>query len=250
MQKLNRTTGDRAQDEDWRRIYRRTDELETALSVLQGTSTASTTPNTSPIALLPSIAPGGPPLPVAVTAASGVSTAYSPSDHVHAGSKQVYIDASVPAGNTIANTASEVAFASSYTIPANVLAVGMSLRLKLYLLYNTVGASVTVQLKVKVGGQTVLDTGLVTLVGVMTNGGMAVDGDLFVTAIGVSGSVEAQGVAQMGAPLSGSSLNITNTAPYVVNTTTTEAVTVTWQFGTAATGDNVTLRAMRIEVLQ
>lgn len=85
MQKLNKTTGDRAQDEDWRRIYRRTDALETALSALQGTSTASTMPNTSPISPLPSIAPGGPPLPIAAAANSGASSAYSPSDHVHKG---------------------------------------------------------------------------------------------------------------------------------------------------------------------
>lgn len=370
MQKLNRSTGDRAQDEDWRRIYRRTDDLETAIAALKGTSTPTTTPTTSPVAPLPPIIPPAPgvssitsgtgnPLvtgdavlkagtgfridqagqqftlnalfgtyPVTVVTAAmspyvvlggdftifadttagdvtiqfvggGINTGrfvlvvntgtgtnsvnltsspnsvigitrlvkitgftsgwyqcdgtnwYSVTNSpVKPVPTQVYSDASVPGGNTISNTSSEVAFTSAYTIPANTLVAGQSLRLKLYLIYNCIVGSQVVELKVKIGSQTVLDTGLVTLIGPMTNGGMAVDADLFVTAIGASGSIEAQGASQLGAPASGSSINLTNTAPYTVNTTINEAITFTWQFTTANAGNNVTLRAARVEILQ
>jgi hypothetical protein len=163
--------------------------------------------------------------------------------------RQFYSDASVPAGNTISNSSAETAFASQYTIPANSLSSGQSIRLKLYAVYNIIAGSQVVEFKVKVGGQTLLGSGAVTLVGPMTNGGFALDADLFVTAIGTGGSIEAQGVAQLGAPASGSSINLTNTAPYMVNTTIGEPVTFTWQFTTANTGNNITLRAARIEVL-
>jgi hypothetical protein len=85
MQKVNKTTGDRTLDEDLRRLYKRGDDVDTAIAALQKASNASTSPNPSPISPLPGIAPGGPPLPVAANAVSGTSTAYSPSDHVHHG---------------------------------------------------------------------------------------------------------------------------------------------------------------------
>lgn len=163
--------------------------------------------------------------------------------------RQVYSDASVPIGNTIGNTTTETAFASSYVIPSNSLSAGQSLRIKLYGVYNIAAGPETVEFKVKIGTQTVLDSGAVTLVPPMTNGGIAVDADLFVNSVGSAGSIEAQGVGQLGAPTSGSSINLTNIAPYVIDTTINEAITVTWQFTTANAGNNVTLRAMRVEVL-
>lgn len=163
--------------------------------------------------------------------------------------RQVYSDSSVPAGNTISNSSAEVAFASAYTVPAGTLIAGQSIRIKLYAVYNTIAGAQTVEFKVKVGGLTVLDSGPVALIGPMANGGFALDGDLFVTSVGTSGSVEAQGAAQLGAPASGSSINLTNTAPYAVNTTISELISFTWQFTTANAGNNITLRAARIEVL-
>lgn len=85
MQKVTKTTDNRTLDEDLRRLYKRGDDVDTAIAALQKASIGTTKPNTSPIAPLPSIAAGGPPLPVAAAAASGSSSAYSPSDHVHKG---------------------------------------------------------------------------------------------------------------------------------------------------------------------
>lgn len=67
MQKINRTTNDRAQDEDWRRVYAELTSLRAALTALQTPTT--TTPNTSPIAPLPPVIP--PPPGVSSIAATG-----------------------------------------------------------------------------------------------------------------------------------------------------------------------------------
>lgn len=160
-----------------------------------------------------------------------------------------YSQAGTITGNTIVNTATETAFVSAYTFPANSFIVGQSVRIKLYFIYSVITGSQTIDMKVKLGAHIVLDTGITTISVPTTNSGIAVDGDLFIISTGTSGQVEAQGAAQVGVPSSGSSLNLPNTAPFTIDTTVSEPLTVTWTFGTADPGNTVTLRAMRIEVL-
>lgn len=250
MQKINRTTGDRAQDEDFRRLYDRGDKMEAAIAALKGTTAAPVSVNPGVITPLPSVSGGTTVQPVEVLPVVGTLPSFAHEDHAHNGMKQVYVDASVPAGNTIANTSADTAFASSYTIPANLLAVGMSLRVKLYGVYSLITGSQVVEWKVKLGSQTVLDSGTITIAGPDTSVGWTTDADLFVTAIGASGKLEIQGVSQMGAATSGSTINLPNTSPYTVDTTASQTITFTWQFTTANAGNTTTLRAARVEILQ
>lgn len=165
-------------------------------------------------------------------------------------SYQLYADSTVPTGNTITNSSAPISFASSYLFPANSIVAGQSFRIKLYGVFSLIAATGTVQLQVILGGQTVLDTGSETIAGGFSNGGFCLEGDLFITAIGTSGQIEAQGTAQFGTPVqSGHLLNLPNATPFTVNTTVSQALTFAWTFGTANAGNTVTLRAARVEQL-
>lgn len=164
----------------------------------------------------------------------------------------VYEDATVPGGNTIANTTTPAAFTSSYTIPANSLAVGSVIRVKLYGIYSTAIAPPTLSLTLALGGTTILASGAVTMVGSLTNNGWWADALLTVTAIGASGTVEAQGYAEFStAATTGLSLDLTNTAAIgSVDTTGTLALTVTAQWSAASASNSIQLREMIVEVMQ
>lgn len=86
--KINKTTGDRWQDEDWRRIYDLNTKLEARVSALEsGVAAPSTTtpPNITP---LPPVIPGSAGTtvnPVEATSVVGILPSWSASDHAHAG---------------------------------------------------------------------------------------------------------------------------------------------------------------------
>ena len=162
----------------------------------------------------------------------------------------VYADGSVPAGNTVANTTTETAFASTYTIPANRLKVNSVIRVKLYGTYGTTIISPTLTGKFKVGGTTVLNTGALTAVANLTNVGWWAEAILIVTSIGVTGTIEAQGFAEFAsAATTGLSVNLTNTATYTKDTTGTLALTITVQWSAASAANTITLRPITVEIL-
>lgn len=161
----------------------------------------------------------------------------------------VYSNTSVPAGNTIANSNSETAFASSYTIPANALVAGSIVRLKLYGVYGTTIVGPTIRGKVKLGATVVADTGSVTSVAGVTNGGWWAEVFFVCQTAGSGGTVEAQGYAEFStAATTGLSVNTPNTAAIAIDTTATQAITVTIQWGTADAANTITLREMTVEI--
>jgi len=163
----------------------------------------------------------------------------------------VYEDATVPGGNTVANTTTPTAFASSYTIPANSLAVGSVIRVKIYGIYSTALVAPTITAALKIGSVTVLTTGAITAIAGETNGGWWAEALLTVTAIGASGAMECQGYAEFStAATTGLSVNLTNTAVVgSIDTTGSLAMTVNVTWGTASASNTITLREMAVEIM-
>jgi hypothetical protein len=163
----------------------------------------------------------------------------------------VSANSSVPAGNTIASTAAETAFNSSYTIPANSLSVGDVLRVKVYGVYSTDTIAPTIIGKVKFGSVVMLTTGTInSLVGTSSNLGWWAEAEFIVQSIGASGAIEAQGYAEFAtAATTGLSVNLTNTAAKTVDTTVSQAITVTIQWGTSSAANTISLREFTVEKL-
>jgi len=165
----------------------------------------------------------------------------------------VYQDGSVPGGNTVASTAAETAFASSYTIPANTLVVGSVITIKLYGVYSTALVAGTIVAKLKIGSTVLLTTGTISaLVGSTTNFGWTAEATLIVTGIGASGTIEAQGLAEFDTTATaGLLVNLTNTAAIgSIDTTVGKTLTVTVTWGTSSASNSITLREMVVNIEQ
>lgn len=157
----------------------------------------------------------------------------------------VYVNTTIPAGNTVANTTTETAFASTFDIPANSLAVGSVIRIKLLGRFSTTGTP-TLRLRIKLDATTYIDTTAVTTV-TATNFGFVTDAQLVVTAIGASGTIDAQALTELGtAATTGQVVNSVNTAGITTDTTQALSVTVTAQWSAASASNTVTLHQMAI----
>ena len=160
-----------------------------------------------------------------------------------------YVDASVPAGNTIVNTSAEVAFASQYTIPANTLQVGQVYQLTLWGIYSLINALETFEVRCYIGSTVVLDTNPSVVQGPFTNLGWVFEGQFFVTSIGAAGTIEIQGIARFATLSPGGVANLPNSAPITINTTVNELLKFTWQFTTADPANSTQLRAVSFKAI-
>lgn len=168
-----------------------------------------------------------------------------------AGTTLVYVNTTIPAGNTVANTSSETFFTSSYTVPANSLAIGTVLRLKLFGIYSTGVVAPSLSLRVYFGATVLIASGTLTTVAGVTNDGWSAEGLFTVQGIGSSGTMEAQGLSEFStASTAVLFVNMDNTAPVTVDTTINETVRASVQWGgTVNASDTITLREMTVEVL-
>ena len=241
-----KTTRNRGLDEEINRILSRVGALESSTTTVPAASPVK--PNVSP---LPSISPATTVTRIAEASVVGSLPSYAREDHVHNGPCLLYADASLPSGNTIANTTATTAFASSYTIPANTLAAGMVLELDLCGNYGLYAASAgTITIAIKIGSTNVVTFGPFTLAGAFASNGWGLDAVMFVTSIGASGTIEVQGRAEF-ATLGTTGVDVSaNTSPFTIDTTTNHAVTVTWQFSVANSGNTTQLRTMMIRLDQ
>lgn len=158
------------------------------------------------------------------------------------GGALVYVNTSVPAGNTVASTSSETAFASTYDIPANTLQEGTVVRVRGHGVFSTdAGAAPNLTVRVEVDGQTVLTSGARTLATGNSNDGWALDALLVAHSIGATGALEAQGVLEMDGtePLE-------NTSTFTVDTTQALSITVTVEWSAADADNTITLRELAI----
>lgn len=163
--------------------------------------------------------------------------------------------AAPPAGDTVANSAAEVAFATNCPLPAGFInAVGRRLRLRARGLHGTAATAPTLTVRVKLGATVICLTGAMPMAASMTAKAWEVEAELQVTAVGsgTTGKVEAQGMAYFtggnvttSPPLSG----MGNAAPVSVDTTVAHSLQVSVQMSTANAANTVALRMLSVEVL-
>ncbi len=151
---------------------------------------------------------------------------------------------------TVANTVTETTLVGtgvgSMTLPANFFAVGKTLRIKMHG-YHSSTASPTIRIKVKLGSTVVLDT---TAVGSKngTNEAVEMDGVITCRTTGATGTVYSQGQYHelqnpaVDAPM-------LNTTATTIDTTASQVVAITAEWGTADPGNTITSTNLVLEVL-
>lgn len=159
----------------------------------------------------------------------------------------LYVNTTIPGGNTVSGTVAETAFSSTYTIPANSLAVGSVVRHKCWGTWGPGAVAASIVLKVK-WGSTVLGTATSGSINSNATHGWNLALDAVCTAIGVGGTVEAQGrtLIEPAVLANQEILQMTNTSPITINTTTGQAITVTVTLSNAVS-ESITLRIMSVD---
>lgn len=156
------------------------------------------------------------------------------------------------ASATVANTASETTVIGSgigtLTLPANFHRVGKTIRLTASGVLGDTGTP-TLNIKFKYGSTTIVSTGAATLTTGLTNVGWRLVVDLTCRTVGASGTVIAQGLftydngtAQVEA--------LAATTTTTVDTTASQAVNVTAQWGAADSSNTITCSNLAIEILR
>lgn len=162
----------------------------------------------------------------------------------------VYVNTSVPAGNTVANTVTETTFTSQYEIPASQLQPGSVVRIRAAGVFGTDAVAPTVRLRVKLDATTVLDSGAVTLTGGLTAQGWFLRGDMVCFTDGATGTVDAQGLAEFATGATGGQfVNMENGSTATIDTTTPQTITVTVEWGAADADNTITLRELQVDLL-
>lgn len=163
------------------------------------------------------------------------------------GSSLIYVNTSIPGGNTVANTVTETAFTSAYDIPANTLQVGSLLRIALFGVYGTDAVAPTLRLRIKLDSTTIIDTTAITLASSVTARGWSTVVQTVVTAIGASGTINPDARVQYGTSASAASpISVPGTVGTAVDTTVDQTVTVTVEWGAADADNTITLRQFAI----
>ncbi len=154
------------------------------------------------------------------------------------------------ATGTIANSTTETAISStgvgSLTLPANFFVAGKTIRI-CGRGYHSSASAPTIRIKVKFGSTVILDTTAVTS-GNDTNAMIEIAGDITCRTTGASGTVFAQGqYHEFGS--SPNAFQMVNTATVTVDTTASQAITVTAQWGTASASNTISLTNLTVEAL-
>lgn len=152
--------------------------------------------------------------------------------------------ATVTVGNTAAETTLTGAGQGSRTLAANTLAAGSILRVRARGYMSATGV-VTLELKVKLGAVTILDT---TALGAptVTNGLFDLDCLVACRTTGATGTVIAEGELTVGGS---APFGIANTSTATIDTTTINVVDITAQWGSALAGDTISATILTIELV-
>ncbi|MBS0477733.1 MAG: hypothetical protein JSR79_00330 [Proteobacteria bacterium] len=212
---------------------------------LTGTATSLTAGNATAVGGV--TVTGTPSVGQVPTATSGTAATWqTPST----GMKVLYkTTASATVGNTTTETSLFGSGVGSLTIPANSLAVGSYLRLTLRGTCQTITSPGNQTIKVKIGGLTVC-TATTTLASTTPGQYTEIVADLYVTAIGASGSVNGHGKwAKYDSSIGDTFEIVTPGTAQTVNTTGTLAVDCTMTWATANANNTMTIYTATLEQL-
>lgn len=164
------------------------------------------------------------------------------------------------ADKTVSNTTTETSLmgtgVGTKTLPASFFQAGKQIRFKQLCYFNTAVASTpTIDIKIKLGSTVLLDTGVVTSIGInQVNSEFEINGVLTDRTTGTSGTISGQGnvsYANTTAVGTDNSFGLTQSGGAItVNTTGgTLAFDETMTWGTAASGNSITCTDGSLEVL-
>lgn len=152
---------------------------------------------------------------------------------------------SINVANSVTETNLTSAGVGMLNFPANFFKVGRNLRLSGSGFFSAT-ASPTIRVRIKLGAVTLLDTTAIVSLN-ETNRLFTFEANLTCRAVGASGNFFAQGVFSEFGAASTLDMAMGNTAVSgAVNTTTTQALTVTVQWGAADPGNSITLTNLTI----
>lgn len=147
------------------------------------------------------------------------------------------------AANTVAETAISSTGVGTLTLPADFLTVSKTIRIKGAGFHSSTG-SPTLNLRVKFGSTSICTTGAHTHHNA-TNGYFEFECTATTRTTGVSGTVFAQGKFYDATDI----VPMGNTTTTTINTTTTQAISVTGQWSAASASNTISLTNMTVEVL-
>lgn len=149
---------------------------------------------------------------------------------------------------TVANTASETTITGTgngtLTLPANFLVAGRTIKFSAFG-FHSATANPTIRVRIYAGTSVLLDTGTVTTAN-STNAQWDLRGQIVCLTTGVSGTVNGQGFwteAQAGANIFG----MVNTSAVILDTTSSQTLKMTVQWGTASSSDTITMTNFLVE---
>lgn len=148
---------------------------------------------------------------------------------------------------TVTNTVTETSLLTNkITIPANYFAVGNGIDIDLRGFHSTSG-NPNVTVKIKLGSTIILNTGVVSS-GNGTDFGLEIEAMLTCRSIGVSGTISGQGqyIELMTSP---NLFSMVNTSPITLDTTISQDLDVTVQWGVASASDSMTLTDGTIRIV-
>jgi len=158
------------------------------------------------------------------------------------------------ADKTVANTVTETSLfgtgTGSLTLPANFWVVGRTVRLELHGDFADTGTP-TVRIKVKMGATTLIDSTATALAAISATEEWELVSIITCRATGVSGTLEAicdfyYETTTGSTPVYAFDISGTTTT---FNTTTSGALDVTWEWGTASASNTTTTEIAYVEVL-
>jgi hypothetical protein len=151
----------------------------------------------------------------------------------------------VQSGDTVSNSTTETTFASNVVIPANNCQVGKSYQIIARGVYGSAASAPTLRLRVKADTTNLLSSSLVATNNSLTDRQWSVTADMTCITTGGSGSVEAQGTLTLATTANAATQReLSNTSTVTLDTTTSHAIQLSAQFGTADPSNTITLRQL------
>jgi hypothetical protein len=153
---------------------------------------------------------------------------------------------SVTVANTVTETALSGTGVGTLTLPANFFVAGKTLNFNMMGFHSST-ANPNINIRVKLGSTTVLTTGAVTS-GNGSSNGFEAYGEITCRTTGSSGTVIGQGVYNE-MHSSGAREDMVNTTTTTINTTTSQTLSITVEWGTASASNTITSTNFSVEVL-
>jgi hypothetical protein len=155
--------------------------------------------------------------------------------------------ASVTVADTTTETTLTGAGQGNLTLPANFFTVGRTIRLKAMGVFSDTGTP-TLNIRFKLGSTTICSTGAVALAGTIANNVWSVDIELTCRTVGASGTVIAQGLFTYDESThAGTTEGLASTTTTTIDTTASQAVGITVQWGSASASNTITATNLTVE---